>query len=356
MNKISMQMMMEAMRHNSPLGPVGPAWKLTPEHLERMAHIKVLYLDDATRAIAELLVLIKCHPNAYRKAFDEGDPEGDVERRLAELAELSALFFRIIQEEGSSLERIISIKARHLQDAIGAFETLGCMIEWHPESYRALRGYCHPQIEITRRISELVWLISVFNCTITGETQAVVKLEQAKDVQLSTVQPCSEEFCCDADWESLQAESLRQEDADSTHKQQMIGKMLCDGQRAVGLLLRALGAYGEERGPYQLDRLLATAKETWEEYLGVFDQNREQWYQSADEVYYRVLEPDRVKNWALDVEIHQLKELAKAKGYPLVATELKISLGTLIGWIENWFSPGKANLEKIRSLLKRNGS
>ena len=55
---------------------------------------------------------------------------------------------------------------------------------------------------------------------------------------------------------------------------------------------------------------------------------------------------------SLKAEIQRLVELTKAKGISAVATELKISRGTLISWIEEWHSPSKRNLEKIRNYLQ----
>jgi hypothetical protein len=90
--------------------------------------------------------------------------------------------------------------------------------------------------------------------------------------------------------------------------------MFCDGQRAVGLLLRALGAYGEERGPHDLNELIAKAKETWEEYLEFFGQTREQWYRQADEVFFALYDANDADKESLKAEIQRLVETHQSKG------------------------------------------
>jgi hypothetical protein len=343
-----------------------PDSKLTPEDLERMVQIKAQYLKDAISANREIISLMNYHPNSYhensRKGKTncrEGDPDRDVQGRISELAKLSSLFSQIIKdqlradtpEKCPRLESMVQVKAQYLADAVDALEGLSMNVEWHAETYRALRGYCHPEIEIPRRISEVGWLRSILRNIIKDNQDRILKLEQEKDEGLSELQPV-EEYSCDGTHTYREGSPITQDDKGTTKDKQITGKMLCDGQRAVGLLLRALGAYGEERGPRDLNELIAKGKETWEEYLEFFGQTREQWYKQADEVFFALYDANDADEGSLKAEIQRLVELTKAKGISAVATELKISRGTLISWIEEWHSPSKRNLEKIRSYLQ----
>ena len=320
--------------------------------VDRIVQIKAQYLSDAIRAIRELIYLIECHPNAYRDGYGEGHPNRDVQGRMSNLASLSNLFGHAVEDTPEEdLECMVQVNARYLADAKGALDDLGCNVEWHAETYRGYRGYCHPEIEIPRRISEVVWLRYLFENVIKDNRDRILKLEQVKDEKLSEVQPV-EEYCCDGTHPYMEGSCITQDDKEATKDKQITGKMLCDGQRAVGLLLRALGAYGEERGPRDLNELIAKGKETWEEYLEFFGQTREQWYKQADEVFFALYDANDADEKSLKAEIQRLVELTKAKGISAVATELRISRGTLISWIEEWNSPSKRNLEKIRSYLQ----
>jgi hypothetical protein len=244
---------------------------------------------------------------------------------------------------------MVQVKAKDLADAVDALEGLSCNVEWRAETHRTYRGYCHPEIEITRRISELEWLRRVLEFTIKGDNQNVLRLEEIKDGGLSEVQP-REEYSCDGT-STYRDCWITQDDKGFTRNMQIAGKLFCNANRELGLLLRALGAYGEERGPREVDELVAKAKETWEEYLAYFGQNREQWFGHADEVYYALHEGMEASQELSKAEVQELAELTKAKGISAVATKLKIPRGTLVGWTQGWYSPAKGRLERVRSYL-----
>jgi hypothetical protein len=323
---------------------------------DRMVEIKAQYLGDVISGIRELIYLMECHPNSY-SCYGRGHPDRDVQRRISELAGLSTLFSHSIEEQlrsntaqkGPSLDGMVQVKARYLADAEHALHGLSCNIEWHAETYRGLRGYCHPEIQIPRRQSEVGWLWFLLRNIIADNQDRILKLEQEKDEP--ELQPV-EEYSCDAAHAYLEGSDITQDDKGATKDKQMTGKMLCDGQRALGLLLRALGAYGEERGPRDLNELIAKGQETWEQFLKFFGQTREQWYEQADEVFFALYDANDADEESLKAEIQRLVELTKAKGILAVATELKISRGTLISWIEEWNSPSQRNLAKIRSYLQ----
>ena len=218
-----------------------PTLKLTSQegaNLERMVEIKAQYLSDAISAIREVIYLINCHPNAYR----DGHPNRDVQGRMSNLASLSNLFGHAVEDTPEEdLECMVQVNARYLADATGALDDLGCNVEWHAETYRGYRGYCHPEIEIPRRISEVVWLRTILRNIIEDNQDHILKLEQVKDEKLSEVQPV-EEYCCDGTHPYMEGSCITQDDKGPTKDKQITGKMFCDGQRAVGLLLRALGA------------------------------------------------------------------------------------------------------------------
>jgi hypothetical protein len=332
-------------------------------HFGRFLPIKAQYLADAISALGEISSLMRCHPNSYDRNSLEGHPDKHVQARIGELAELSSSIkaqLSATPRRGPGLKGMSQANDRCLADAADAVDGLQMNVEWHPETYRALRGYCHPEIEIPRRLSELAWLRRVFESASKGDNQNILRLEKIKDEALSERQP-DEEYSCEgsgrlnAEWKAAEwsNESINQDDKGFTRSMQMAGKLFGNANRELGLLLRALGAYGNERGPCELNELIAKAKDTWEEYLAFFDQNRERWYELADEVFYALDEGREAGQELSEAEVQQLAELTKAKGRSAVAAELKVSPGTLLAWIEDWFSPGKRNLEKIRSYLQK---
>jgi hypothetical protein len=164
---------------------------------ERMVAIRGRHLYDAINAIPELIYLIEHHPKTYREMWREGHPNREVQQRKLDLASLLTLFEHTIEEPTPrDLDRMVTIRARHLDDAREALNELACLIEWQAEHYRELRKYSYPQLEIPRRISEVCWLKFVFEETVQDKQEEVRRLERIKEEGLASVQP-SELYSCD---------------------------------------------------------------------------------------------------------------------------------------------------------------